>query len=49
MPRRHLLRTLAAGLLLASAFFSSAIAQAQPKIGVLMLHGKSPAATTTPT
>jgi pimeloyl-ACP methyl ester carboxylesterase len=54
MPRRHLLRTLAAGLLLASALFTSAIAQAQaqpqaqPKIGMLMLHGKSPGSNNDP-
>jgi len=48
MLRRHLLRTLAAGLLPASAFLTSAVAQAQPKIGVLMLHGKSPGSNNDP-
>lgn len=48
MPRRPLLRALAAGLLLACAVLTGAIAQAQPKIGVLMLHGKSPGSNATP-
>jgi len=54
MPRKHLrrtlLRALAAGPLLASALFTgvNAIAQAQPKIGVLMLHGKSPGSNNDP-
>jgi pimeloyl-ACP methyl ester carboxylesterase len=52
MPRRPFLhaffRALTAGLLLACAFVTGAIAQAQPKIGVLMLHGKAPGSNTTP-
>jgi len=48
MLRRHLLRTLAAGLLPASACLTSVMAQAQPKIGVLMLHGKSPGSNNDP-
>jgi len=48
MLRRHLLRTLAAGLLPASACLTGAMAQAQPKIGVLMLHGKSPGSNNDP-
>jgi pimeloyl-ACP methyl ester carboxylesterase len=48
MPRRPLLRALTAGLLLACAVLTGAIAQAQPKIGVLMLHGKAPGSNTTP-
>jgi len=48
--RRTLMRTLTAGLLLASAFLGGApaIAQAPPKIGVLMLHGKSPGSNSDP-
>lgn len=52
MPRttllRALLRTLATGLLLALACLTGAVAQAQPKIGVLMLHGKSPGSNNDP-
>jgi pimeloyl-ACP methyl ester carboxylesterase len=48
MRLRVFLRALSAGLLLASALAGASIAQAQPKIGVLMLHGKNPGSNNDP-